>query len=318
MLTVATSEQPWRPIAQTRGGDVESKYVAEGELLPGVGYSSIMIKFNEGDRAFTAPRHRHDFEQLRLTLSGTHDFGLGQVCKQGWVSYFPAGAFYGPEIMDSGALMQVQWSDHWVTRAQNDTAIKELNEQGQFVDGSYRYIDDENGKEGQKDGSAAVWEHIYKRPSKIPSPKYPRPILIDPDAFEWQKHTDDVSIKMLGRFTERDIVIAKIKWDRAAPYVLDSGRTWCLFTMTGEVSVGDGTFGPHTAIWSDAGDTDSVEGEPGAEAMCFGFAPVTSFRVPASEDGAASGQPDLSFVRGSSRSLAAPASQSPSAGSAEE
>jgi hypothetical protein len=286
MHIVPTAQTPWQPIIQTRGGDVESKFIREGELLPGLGFGSIMVKFNEGERAFTAPRHHHDFEQIRLTLSGTHDFGGGHVCKEGWVSYFPAGTFYGPELMDSGALMQVQWSDHWVNRAQNDAAIRELSTLGEFVDGKYRYLDDK-GKVHQKDGLNAVWEHVYQRPSSFPVPRYPQPILMNPDAFEWRPLSDDISIKMLGRFTERDIVVAKIRWDRAAPYTLDSRRTWCLFTMAGDVHASGDTFGPETAIWSDAGSSEIVEGARGAEAMCLGFPPQDSERQDAFADGGA-------------------------------
>jgi hypothetical protein len=270
---------PWLPVEhQTRSGDVDFKFVREGELLPGVNYTSLMIHFNEGDSVFEAPRHHHDFEQVRLSLSGTHDFGRGQVSEEGWVSYFPAGAFYGPERMASGALLQVQWGEFWVTRAQNDRAIAELRERGEFHEGVYSYVD-ADGKKHNKDGLNAVWEHVFKRESSFPTPRYPDPILMNPDAFEWVQATETTSLKVLGRFTERDLVIFKVRWDADGALHLPEDRTYCVFSLLGEVGAEGAWYGPHTAVWSDAGESSDVDGKAGAEAMCFGFPPTASVGV---------------------------------------
>jgi hypothetical protein len=38
---------------------------------------------------FTAPRHHHDFEQLRISMTGVQDFGQGQVAEEGWIGFPP-------------------------------------------------------------------------------------------------------------------------------------------------------------------------------------------------------------------------------------
>lgn len=266
----ATTTMSWEPAKHARSGVVDLKLVREGELLTGGNYTSQMIRYSVGDEAFKAPRHRHDFEQIRFSLSGTQDFGRGQVSQEGWVTYFPAGAFYGPEHIENGAILLLQWSDFFVTREHNDRAIAELQELGDFHNGIYTYVD-ADGKRHNKDGLNAVWEHVFKRKSAFPTPRYTDPILMNPDAFEWAQATETTSIKVLGRFTERDLVIFKVRWDAEGALHLPENRTYCVFTLLGEVAALDTWYGPETAIWSDAGEASDIVGNRGAEAMCFGF-----------------------------------------------
>jgi hypothetical protein len=265
------ADVPWLPVEhQTRSGDVDYKLVREGEVAPGFESSSMMIRFNLGDQAFTAPRHRHDFEQIRITLDGDLDFGPNLLCKDGWVSYFPAGAYYGPEKMEGGSLLQVQWGEYWVNREQNRAAVDALRARGEFKNGIYSFVD-ADGRTKNKDGGAAVWEEVYGRELVIPSPKYPSPILMDPEAFEWSRLDDVLSQKMMGRFTERDLAISKIRWDATGGLSLPDDRTYCVFTLSGSVRDGDSVFGAHTAVWSEHDENDVLIGEAGTEAILLGF-----------------------------------------------
>ncbi|MER5628011.1 hypothetical protein ABT061_44035 [Streptosporangium sp. NPDC002544] len=273
MEIIPTDEMDWKTVvANARVGDVQNKYVREGEVLPGVGYAADCYNYVGGENVFTAPRHRHDFEQIRISMTGVQDFGRGQVTEEGWIAYFPAGAYYGPERIDGASIFQIQWSDAWVSRAAHDKAYAELKEKGVFSDGKYVYTD-ENGESQTKDALNAIWEHVYRRPaaSAIPAPRYPDPILMNPDAFEYVSDGDGLSTKALGRFTERDLTITKIRWDAAVDFEMPADRTYCLFTNDGEIAVGDGRFGRHTVVWSDLGETVRVTGDPGTEALCIAF-----------------------------------------------
>ena len=44
-----------------------------------------------------APRHHHDFEQIRFVLDGDITIAKGQKIPPGWVAYFPESAYYGPQ-----------------------------------------------------------------------------------------------------------------------------------------------------------------------------------------------------------------------------
>jgi hypothetical protein len=271
-----TEKMSWaRVVANARVGEVRRKAIREGEVLPGVGYASDCYHYVGGDTVFTAPRHRHDFEQIRISMRGEQDFGLGQITEEGWIAYFPAGAYYGPERIDGASIFQVQWSDYWVSRADHDRAFTELQRTGEFRDGKYHWVD-QAGKAQTQDALNAIWEYVFDRKSEIPEPRYPQPILMNPDAFGWVKGPGAVSEAVLGRFTERDLTIRKIRWDTAGGYELPADRTYCLFTVRGNIDVDGVTCGQHTVLWSDLGEASTVEGHGGSEALCIAF-PTAEF-----------------------------------------
>jgi hypothetical protein len=268
---IPTEEIPWKTVvANARVGDVQNKYVREGEILPGVGYASDCYNYVGGENVFTAPRHHHDFEQIRISMTGVQDFGQGQITEEGWIAYFPAGAYYGPERIDGASIFQIQWSDTWVSRANHDRAYAELAEKGEFGGGKYTWTDSD-GTTQTKDALNAIWEHVFHRPASFPEPRYPQPVLMNPDAFAYIKQSNGISTKVLGRFTERDISITKIRWDDEAAYSMPSDRTYCMFTNVGEILVDGRACSRHTVVWSDFGEQVDVVGRPGTEALCIAF-----------------------------------------------
>lgn len=276
MQVVDTEAVPWKPVAvNARVGDVESKFIREGELLPGVGFTSDCYNYVGGENIFTAPRHRHDFEQIRISMSGRQDFGRGQILEEHWIAYFPAGAYYGPEEIDGASIFQIQWSDHWVTRAMHEKAYAELKERGEFEGGKYRNVD-ESGQMVERDALNAIWEHVFEQPSAIPIPRYPDPILINPDVFAYVRATPTHSTKVLGRFTERDLVIMKVRWDADGQWELPADRTYCMFTTVGEIYTDGLKYGKSTVVWSDVGARESVSGSEGTEALVIGW-PTAQF-----------------------------------------
>src|SRR5438105_3451298 len=55
----------------------------------------------EGD--FHMPRHRHNFEQIRLPLTGDMNLGEQGILHEGEIGYFPEGGTYGPQDDPLGA-----------------------------------------------------------------------------------------------------------------------------------------------------------------------------------------------------------------------
>ncbi|OLT09016.1 hypothetical protein BJF78_06705 [Pseudonocardia sp. CNS-139] len=185
MEIIATAAVPWEPTpVNTRGGRVSRKYLREGELLPGLGFYARLVKYHEGDGVFTAPRHKHNYDQIRFTISGTQDFGQGQVCKENWPSFFPEGAPYGPERIDGAEVIVIQWGRTWVSLQDNDRAVAELKKHGTFSGGIYTRVD-ENGVHHNTDSIEAIWQQVHGRTLEYPRPRYPQPILMDPAAFPW-------------------------------------------------------------------------------------------------------------------------------------
>lgn len=271
MEVIATAEIPWEPTpVNTRGGKVSRKYLREAELLPGVGFYARLVRYHEGEGVFTAPRHKHNYDQIRFTIEGTQDFGQGQVCHTNWPSYFPEGAPYGPERIDGADVIVIQWGDTWVDKETTEAAVAEMNKVGEFKDGIYTRID-ELGTHKRTDSIQAIWEYHHQRPLVIPKPKYPQPILMDPEAFDWVPLTNKIAVKRMGSFTEQDVNISMVQWEADAELELGPERTHLVFSLAGMITVDGEDYPAHTAVWSDYGDTDTFSGKQGAEAVIFGL-----------------------------------------------
>ena len=79
-------------------------------------------------RHFSAPRHKHNFDQIRYIVSGRPDFGHYQVASDGQSGFFPAGAAYGPETIEAAEMLLIQWGEHWMTRAQHDESYARMQQ----------------------------------------------------------------------------------------------------------------------------------------------------------------------------------------------
>ena len=271
MIITDTAAMDWERLrASSRNMRTSRKLLREGEALPGTGLYALIVKLHEGAEKFTAPRHRHNFAQIRIGLRGQMYFGPGLECGPGDVMFFPGGAYYGPEEINGAEYLLLQWGREWVTRAQDKQAMQELSEHGRFEHGLYYYQD--NGTEKSIDGKRAVWEHVYGRPEVIREPRYRSPIMMTPDNFDWIKD-GGLSRKSLGHFTEDDVTVEMLRWDGTgeAVHYFEPNRTSLAFVFKGSISVGGQSCGPQTAIWSDLAEGQGITGNAGAETLVIGL-----------------------------------------------
>jgi hypothetical protein len=271
MEIIATAAMPWEPTpVNTRGGRVSRKILREGELLPGLGFYARLVKYHPGDSVFTAPRHKHNYDQIRYTISGTQDFGQGQVSQAGWPSYFPSGAPYGPERIEDAEVIVIQWGPTWIDAKTSDATVAELKKAGEFKNGIYTVVG-EDGVHRNTDSIQAIWEKVWGRKLEWPRPKYPQPILMDPGAFDWIDADGEISVKPLGTFTEQDLNIKVLRWNTKADLEFPPDRTSLLFSLSGEIVAESKAYPAQTAILSGYGQSETVTGLDGAEAVVFGF-----------------------------------------------
>jgi len=268
---IETDRIPYELVTRSnRPGRVHRKLVREGEISPGVGFTADLVQYEGGHGTFTAPRHRHAFDQIRFIVSGQPDFGHRQIAHGGQSIFFPAGAHYGPETIEEAEVMLIQWSRDWVTREQHDATHAEMQKVGEFKDGYYVTVD-ADGKEHRADGRNAVWETFMKRKLVYPTPRYPQPVVMKPEGFEWRPLADGVQVKMLGRFTEDDVYIAQYRWDSGGSLELTPERTQLLWISSGKVLLDGQAHPERTVIFADYGETVLVGSDAGAEAVCFGL-----------------------------------------------
>ena len=94
------------------------------------------------DGYFT-PRHRHNFDQIRYTLSGVQSTGLGDLAA-GECGYFPEGSHYGPQQQKGECeclVLQFQGAsgEHLLSNEEmNATYDKLIKAGGKFENGVYK------------------------------------------------------------------------------------------------------------------------------------------------------------------------------------
>jgi hypothetical protein len=274
MHVIGTAEIAWTLVSRSnRPGRVHRKLVREGEVSPGVGYTVDLVRYEGGYGTFTAPRHKHNFDQIRYTISGQPDFGHYQVAAPGQSAFFPAGAAYGPETIEQSEMLLIQWGEHWMTRAQHDATHAEMQTVGEFRDGYY-ITTDADGTEHRADGRNAVWETFTGLKLIYPTPRYPQPVIMEPDGFPWRPRPGTgVAHKVLGRFTEDDVYIANYRWDQTGGELnLPPERMHLLWIIDGHLSANGDTHHPATVIISEYGESTLLTGTQNTHAVVFGLA----------------------------------------------
>jgi hypothetical protein len=271
MHVIDTVRIPWTLVSKSdRPGRVHRKLVHEGSVSPGVGYTADLVRYEGGHGTFTAPRHKHNFDQIRYVVSGRPDFGRYQVAAQGQSAFFPAGAAYGPETIEEAEVLLVQWGTHWMTRAHHDETYARMQEAGEFRDGYYVTVD-ERGIEHRTDSRNAIWETFSGRKLVYPTPRYAQPVIMNPEGFGWRQAGRGVSGKVVGRFTEDDVYIGNYRWDDARGVLaLGAERMHLVWVADGELTANGASCARGTVIFSEFQETTELAGR-GAQAVVFGL-----------------------------------------------
>jgi hypothetical protein len=170
---------------------------------------NFFIQLSQTYADFASPRHRHNFDQVRVQLKGDADFARDGVMRPGTVGYFPEGVFYGPQsIAGESSTLLLQFGGAsgagYIAEERYQQAVTELKESGTFEGGIYRRIKDDGGRKNQ-DAYEAVWEHIHGKRMEYPQSELTQPVFLDPKDFAWQPEpsTPGVQRKVLGRFSSR-------------------------------------------------------------------------------------------------------------------
>jgi len=266
MKLTDTSQLPWQVYKHPREGTAELKVLAAGEAAPGMNFFFIMVRYGAHE-TFETPRHHHTFEQIRFSLDGALNYAKGKDLPEGWLGYFPAGAYYGPQRVESGTVLGVQFGLGYLNEEEKARAQGELAARGTFHEGIYTYKDD-RGKTVNKDGMEAMWEHVHGRPLEYPSPRYPEPVLMNPAAFDYVAgDVVGVEEKHLGTFTERRVAIRFLRWTQDTTLVLDGERSQLGYATSGQLTVNSETAGSGAALWSEHGDKTRIVGTAGSELL---------------------------------------------------
>jgi hypothetical protein len=214
--------------------------------IPGVTMEYSLSIVPDG---YFTPRHRHNFDQIRYTLSGVQSTGLGDLAP-GECGYFPEGSYYGPQkqVGECACLvLQFQGAsgEHLLSNEEMNAAHgKLLAAGGKFENGVYKGFKPD-GTPKNKDSYEAIWEEHEGRDLEFPPERFRQPVMMLTKNYRFwpDRKLPGVSIKHLGSFGEARTSIffqklapgaslpAGVQEDAELRYLLDGsfnydGKAW--------------------------------------------------------------------------------------------
>jgi hypothetical protein len=173
--------------------------------IPGVTMEYSLSVVPDG---YFTPRHRHNFDQIRYTLSGIQSTGLGDLAA-GECGYFPEGSYYGPQKQEGQCeclVLQFQGAsgEHLLSNEEmNATYEKLLKSGGKFENGVYKYFKPD-GTPKNKDSYEAIWEEHEGRDLVFPAQRYRQPVIMLAENYRFwpDRKRPGLDIKHLGTFSE--------------------------------------------------------------------------------------------------------------------
>ena len=189
------------PETSARGG-IEYYEILEGKRGTPTNFSLLLATAHPG---YFSPRHRHNFEQVRLVTDGIPmsygDIGDADVGSVGW---FPEGTMYGPLSSDGRSqALQLQYGgpskQGYMSFEEYREHFDVLRKDGTFEKGVYTWYD-ENKVKHNKDGYEAVWQHWAGRKLEYPPARYRSGCLMYPERFRLIRDRPGVSYRHMGHF----------------------------------------------------------------------------------------------------------------------
>lgn len=260
--------------APHRRGGIHFTYLLDGEPEALDNYSLSIVQFVE---EYSTPRHRHNFEQVRVMLEGEFSYAPGAVQKEGSVGYFCEGGYYTQKGLGPSRTLLLQVAgpsgDGYMSHDTLRGGGAELDRIGSFDDGVYSWTD-EQGCKHNKDGYEAVWEHVNGRPLRYVGARYTDPVIMHPEAFEFLEvqGADGAETRLLGKFQERGLTITQLRLKGGACFPAGDGeRVWVYFAVAGEGRANGEPWGAESAIHVDPGEEITFEAETDSLFYAFGL-----------------------------------------------
>jgi hypothetical protein len=219
---------------------------------------------------FYTPRHRHTFDQFRISLEGDYNVAPKINLRPGHIAYFPEGAYYGPQKgtpANVTVTLQFQGPSRIPYMSYDDLlrGHRELAPDGEFHGGVFTRVD-ASGKKHNRDAHDAVWEHIMRQPVRYPKPRYAGPVVIQPENFRWSPRDGGGMVKHLGSFTEDDVSFSLVRCTPDERVQLGrEDRSLILFVMDGGVEFDGREYAKYSAFELLPGEVCSLRAADGAD-----------------------------------------------------
>jgi len=281
-MHIAHAEDSTQATNAVRGGNRNFKTLLKGDdNSPG----NYKLSFVRQSGALDVPRHRHNFDQLRMCLEGDpQNYGKNKWINPGEIVYFPEGTPYGPEQSESHRLsITLQFGgasgSGYIGSQRIQAAIEELKAFGSFDKGIFtRNGELAPGQKRNQDSYEAIWEYINQRKLIYPKPRYEEPICMKPAGFDWvPSGQPGLSRKLLGVFSERGCSVSMFKLNAGASGRLSPhGACQIGFVVGGEGKANGEALRKYTAFSLEAGEPCNLGSEAGMELLVIALPIVAS------------------------------------------
>ena len=245
-----------------RGGGLATKLLLAGEENTPDNFRLTLGRDRGGHEN---PRHRHNFDQIRMSLQGTLSIADGIDLTEGQIGYFPEGTPYGPQkgATSERITLVLQFGgasrSGFISTRQMREGYEALAPRGEFKGGVYHRHSGAGPK--NQDAFEAVWEHVSGRALVYPPPRYDAPILMNPENFAWVPDHDAAGVarKLLGSLTERGtrIELRRLAADTASVFGEPRART-LVFALSGAGQSGNEAWDTHSAWQIEPGETATI------------------------------------------------------------
>jgi hypothetical protein len=238
-----------------RAGVVLRKWLLSGEAKDGLRFRFFRSKYQDGDDAFQSPRHHHGFQQIRWTESGSINFAPGQDIAEGDIAYFPRGAFYGPQVKDSGIGLLLQFGFGAELPRSKYEMHREMHASGEGEEGA------------EKDATSKP---------VIPVEGYDGTILMHPRAYTYFDLAPGVGIKHLGDFYDHscpnaDVRISMIQLSEGGTHRLGAERAQLVWSIAPGLQIEGRIYPELTCLYSPRDEQVALTGFNDVEAYIVEF-----------------------------------------------
>jgi hypothetical protein len=270
MRIANTKGQRWKPYTSNVRGGLDVKRLLDG--TPGAP-ENYLLNVVRSNGSYVSPRHRHNFDQVRLVLDGTVCVSPGRDMTAGQVGYFPEGTYYGPQD-DQGrtwTIMIVQFGgasgEGFMSPEQALAAKTALNEEGEMTGGIFRRRTGA-GKRNQ-DAYEATWEKCTGRRLVYPAPRFDAPVIVEPPGHDWvPAGQQGVARRGFGVFTERETRLESIRLDAGTSWTAPAKRAVQLFfVLKGEGACNGQPYWRHGAVEARSGERANFAAKTATELL---------------------------------------------------
>lgn len=266
---VNIADLPLEGVQRGRVNMIRRKRLPLETGVPGVTAEFSLSIVPEG---YFTPRHRHNFDQIRYTLTGVQSTGYGDL-GPGEIGYFPEGAYYGPQAQKgecSTLVLQFQGAsgEHLLSNEEMNATYQKMSAAGAvFENGIYRGLT-ADGRRKNKDSYVAIWEEHEGKKLAFPKPRYRAPVMMQPQYYSWlpDRERPGIETKHLGTFNEMRTGMGFFRLLPGARLAAGKQKDAELrYLVEGGCSYGGQKYGEGTYLYLPPGaETDAFASENGA------------------------------------------------------